>query len=159
MARRSIRVKQSRRTAVARKTRAGKSARSGLEAVLALPVVDQHVAIARGLPFAAIERLKELLGITLDDLAAHIAIPARTLAHRKSAGSLDALESDRLLRIARIFVQARAQFGGDDEAARAWLTGPQRALGARTPLEFASTEVGAREVEALLGRLAHGVFS
>ena len=34
-----------------------------------------------------------------------------------------------------------------------------RALGGATPLDFAKTEPGAREVENVLGRLEHGVFS
>jgi uncharacterized protein (DUF2384 family) len=35
----------------------------------------------------------------------------------------------------------------------------QKGLGGKTPLEYADTEPGAREVEDLLGRLEHGVFS
>jgi uncharacterized protein (DUF2384 family) len=34
-----------------------------------------------------------------------------------------------------------------------------RALGGRSPLDFAQTEPGAREVENVIGRLEHGVFS
>jgi uncharacterized protein (DUF2384 family) len=33
------------------------------------------------------------------------------------------------------------------------------ALGWRTPIDFAQTEPGAREVENLIGRIEHGVFS
>jgi putative toxin-antitoxin system antitoxin component (TIGR02293 family) len=40
-----------------------------------------------------------------------------------------------------------------------WLKSPQKALGGKTPLEYSDTEPGAREVEDLLGRLEHGVFS
>lgn len=159
MARRSIRVKPSPRRAAATKPRGAKPAGLTLEAVLDLPVVGQQLAIEHGLPFAAVVRLRELLGIPLDELAARMAIPGRTLARRKSEGVLDPLESDRLLRIARLFVLARGLFDGDAKTAREWLNAPQRALGAKTPLEFASTEVGAREVEALVGRLAHGVFT
>ena len=35
----------------------------------------------------------------------------------------------------------------------------QKALGEKVPLELLVTELGAREVEALIGRLEHGVFS
>ncbi len=45
------------------------------------------------------------------------------------------------------------------EDARAWLTSPVRALGGATPLQYASVEPGAREVERLLVRLEHGVYS
>ena len=39
------------------------------------------------------------------------------------------------------------------------LSKPVKALGMKTPLQYAATESGAREVENLLGRLEHGVFS
>ena len=67
-------------------------------------------------------------------------------------------ESDRLLRASRVFGRALELFEGDPEAARRWLGLPQPALGGATPLAFARTEAGAREVEDLVGRLEHGVF-
>ena len=48
---------------------------------------------------------------------------------------------------------------GDQERAEAWLKKPNKALGMKTPLQYADTESGAREVENLLGRLEYGVFS
>jgi uncharacterized protein (DUF2384 family) len=40
-----------------------------------------------------------------------------------------------------------------------WLRSPNRALGGESPLALSKTEVGAREVENLIGRLEHGVFT
>ena len=48
---------------------------------------------------------------------------------------------------------------GDQERAEAWLKEPKKALGMKTPLQYADTEPSAREVENLLGRLEYGVFS
>jgi putative toxin-antitoxin system antitoxin component (TIGR02293 family) len=48
---------------------------------------------------------------------------------------------------------------GDDETARRWLRRPNRALGGRTPLESLDTELGARLVENVLGRIAYGGVS
>jgi len=48
---------------------------------------------------------------------------------------------------------------GDAENAREWLTHPQRGLGNAVPLEFAKSELGAGEVENLLGRIEYGVYS
>ena len=59
----------------------------------------------------------------------------------------------------RIFGKALGLFEGDAQATERWLSSPRRALGGATPLERARTEDGAREVEALIGRLEHGVFS
>jgi hypothetical protein len=44
-------------------------------------------------------------------------------------------------------------------AARAWLAAPQVGLGGESPLAYAETEVGAREVEDLLGRIEYGVLA
>jgi putative toxin-antitoxin system antitoxin component (TIGR02293 family) len=74
-------------------------------------------------------------------------------------GRLQPDESDRLVRAARIFAQAVGLFEGDEEAARRWLTSPQPALGGSTPWDYAATEIGAREVENLIGRLEHGIPS
>lgn len=65
-------------------------------------------------------------------------------------------DSDRIL---RIFGKAVALFEGDVESARTWLSSPQRALGEAVPLEMPTTEIGAREVEDLIGRIEHGVLS
>jgi len=50
-------------------------------------------------------------------------------------------------------------FEGDVAAVHRWLTRPNRALGYVPPLSYAKTEVGAREVEDLIMRLEHGIFS
>jgi uncharacterized protein (DUF2384 family) len=36
---------------------------------------------------------------------------------------------------------------------------PARSLGGKPPLEFAASELGAQEVENLIGRLEYGVYS
>lgn len=43
------------------------------------------------------------------------------------------------------------------EAAKQWLNAPQVGLGGAVPLDYAKTEVGAHEVENLLGRIEYGV--
>ena len=48
---------------------------------------------------------------------------------------------------------------GDAENAREWLIHPQRGLGNVVPVELAKSEIGAREVENLLGRIEYGVYS
>jgi putative toxin-antitoxin system antitoxin component (TIGR02293 family) len=111
-----------------------------------------------GLPFRALEVLSRESGIPVSEIAAVVGIPERTLARRKVAGKLSADESERLLRISRIFEDAVGLFAGDAAAAVAWLRKPRAALGGETPLGYSATELGAREVENLIGQLAHGVF-
>lgn len=73
-------------------------------------------------------------------------------------GRLQTDESERLFRIAALYDRA-IEVLGDPERARAWFKEPKKALGMKTPLQYADTEPGAREVENLLGRLEYGVFS
>ena len=67
-------------------------------------------------------------------------------------------ESDRLVRLARVFSRAIELYGGDSEGAQAWLMRPNRALGGASPFEMAKTEVGAGEVERLISQIEHGVI-
>ena len=62
------------------------------------------------------------------------------------------------MRISNLYDRA-IEVLGDQERAEAWLKAPQKALGMKTPLQYADTESGAREVENLLGRLEYGIFS
>ncbi|WP_377315285.1 antitoxin Xre/MbcA/ParS toxin-binding domain-containing protein [Phaeospirillum tilakii] len=45
----------------------------------------------------------------------------------------------------------------DPAKGRAWLLRTTASLGGRRPLDLLDTEEGAREVETLLGRIAHGI--
>ena len=62
------------------------------------------------------------------------------------------------MRISNLYDRA-IEVLGNQERAEAWFKEPKKALGMKTPLQYAETEIGAREVENLLGRLEHGVFS
>jgi len=109
--------------------------------------------IRRGLRF---QRNTSLSARTIAEL---IQIPTRTLTRRKAEGKLAPEESDRLVRASRIFGRAMELFEGDSDAARMWLTSAQPALGGLVPLELARTDVGASEVENLIGRLEYGIPS
>ncbi|MEQ9411350.1 MAG: DUF2384 domain-containing protein [Fuerstiella sp.] len=98
-------------------------------------------------------------GLTKERIARLVAIPPRTLARRQREGWLSPEESDRLLRASRVVEAAVDLFEGDVDEARHWLLTPTPALSGDSPLEFTSTDVGAREVESLIGRLEHGVFA
>jgi len=115
--------------------------------------------IERGLPFRVLESLTALSGLPVTLIASVGGIPERTLARRKVAGRFVPEESERLLRISTVFEKAVDLFEGDVAGAVTWLTLPKKALGYQTPLRYSRTELGAREVENLIGRLDHGVFS
>ena len=71
---------------------------------------------------------------------------------------LRADESDRRSRVARVAALAEEMLGDKVKAAR-WLRRPNRTLGGKTPLRALDTDCGIRQVETLLHRVEHGVFS
>jgi putative toxin-antitoxin system antitoxin component (TIGR02293 family) len=114
--------------------------------------------VRAGLPIAEFDTLRQLLGLTVEGLAERIGISIATLSRRRQSGQpLDAGRSDRVVRFARLFRLATELHDGDEEAARLWLRTPARALEGENPLDHAATEAGAREDEALIGRLEYGV--
>jgi putative toxin-antitoxin system antitoxin component (TIGR02293 family) len=114
--------------------------------------------IQKGLRFSELETLQHTLDLPFEQLAAKLCISRSTLHRRKAAGRLSPDESDKVMRLSRLLDHAAKVFG-DVEKARAWLKFPQRGLGGAVPLDYAQTEVGAREVDDLLGRIDYGVYS
>lgn len=115
--------------------------------------------IKEGLGYSSWENFIRNTDLSKEEVARLVQISSRTLSRRKEEGRLHPDESDRLIRAARIFALTSQLFDGDADSARRWLTMAQPALGGSTPLEYSSTEVGTREVEALIGRLEHGIPS
>lgn len=115
--------------------------------------------VREGLPYAAIATLGRESGISIKSIAQVVQIPLRTLARRKQAGRLAQDESERLLRLGMVYEKALDLFEGDRVATLRWLNLPAKAFAGETPLTMTQTELGAREVEDLIGRLEHGVFS
>lgn len=112
-----------------------------------------------GLPFKAIKKLQQQSGLSQKIIGNVIDVPKSTLRMRREKGRLNRHESDRLIRLGRIFALSVDLFEGNLKSASEWLQTPCRALDDQTPLDYASTELGAREVEAVIGRLEHGVFT
>lgn len=126
--------------------------------ILQIPTGQLVERVRAGLPFAELEALCGALGMSCQELAGLAGIPGRTLARRRQVGRLDPVESERVLRIERLLALATEMLR-DSHLARDWLKAPKTALAGSSPLDYADTEVGAREVEQLIGRLRHGVFS
>ena len=119
---------------------------------------QQIVQIHAGLSFRAVQNLQKALDVPMEKLASVLGMSRATLHRRKIQGKIDKEESEKLVRYQRLLKKAEDVFG-DAKAAREWLTIKQAGLGNAVPLEFAKTEIGAREVENLLGRIEYGVYS
>jgi len=119
---------------------------------------DLRHAIRDGFPPAVIAELLRASGLTLKELAESLDLSPRSLQRRRRSGRLARFESDRLYRLARIVALAHHSLGEQQRAAR-WLKRPNRALGGISPIAALDTELGARQVENVLGRIAYGGVS
>jgi len=114
--------------------------------------------VRSGLPYASFEAVIGKFGLAREEAAAALRLPPRTIARRKREQKLQVDESDRLLRLARISSQAATTLGSEQRAIQ-WLRRPNRALGNQAPLKLIDNDIGARQVEEALGRIAHGIVS
>jgi putative toxin-antitoxin system antitoxin component (TIGR02293 family) len=114
--------------------------------------------IREGLPFASLEAVMRRFGLSREEIALALDLPPRTMARRRVERRLRPAESDRLFRLVRVAAQAVETLGDQDKASL-WLHAPNRALGGQVPLELLDTDLGTRQVEEVLGRIEHGVYS
>lgn len=121
----------------------------------------------RGVSEAALNPLRQDLDLDVVDHALdagkftlaeldRLVLPRKTLAHRRILGSLTHDQSDRLGRLLRMIWEAETTFG-DRAKAHAWLRRPTPLLDGESPLNRLDTDIGARQVEAILGRIDHGL--
>ncbi|WP_169337054.1 type II RES/Xre toxin-antitoxin system antitoxin [Algicola sagamiensis] len=112
-----------------------------------------------GFDVDSIKKVEDALGIQQKEIIQLLKISPSTLKRRKDSGHLSAEESDRVYRFAHLLELATHLMQGDLDAAKQWLKTPEALFDNKSPLQHATTEFGAREVEDLIGRLQHGVFS
>lgn len=115
-------------------------------------------AIRKGFPILALDSLGQNINVTSTELAQIIGISARALSGRRRKGLLSSFESERLLRLAKVFARAESVFD-DIEKGLAWLKETNISLGGETPISLLDTEIGAELVTGVLGRIQHGVFA
>ncbi len=114
-----------------------------------------HRSVERGVP-SEVVRSTESAGLTREDI--RMIIPDRTLERRLAKQEpLHLDEADALARLLRVVAQARDVFG-NPALADEWLRSANPAFDGDVPIRMARTDLGGREVEAVLGRIAHGVF-
>ena len=123
------------------------------------PVGKKKLKVAPpGLDFGEFEALRRQLDLSLDELTVRLGLSRATIEKRKAAGRLTPDESGKVVCYARLLGHAVHLFGGLEEA-RHWLKAPQGRLHGAVPLDYAKTDLGAREVENLLTELAYGIKS
>lgn len=118
-----------------------------------------RAVVETGLTARVFESLVNYAHISRSDLAHAANIPLRTVQRREAGrgGKFERAESDRLARVARLYATAEDVFGAPD-VAQEWMKTSNRALDGARPLDELETDIAAREVEDLLGRIRYGVF-
>lgn len=121
--------------------------------------IDFIKIVRRGLPTQAVRHLFAEMLITRDEIAKALQIPTRTFSRRMKSAAFEPIESEKLIRLGRVYAFAKEVFNDDATKATEWIKRPNRALGNVTPLSLLDSELGAEQVNDTLGRLQEGVIS
>ena len=112
-----------------------------------------------GLPVGTLTLLSSELSLERKTLAGLVGISERTLSRRVAKQEkLSAEESDRTVRLARVFAMATHTLGSSQKAS-AWLQTANKALAGEQPLHLLDTDTGVRSVESVLQRIEYGIYS
>jgi putative toxin-antitoxin system antitoxin component (TIGR02293 family) len=130
----------------------------GPKVLKAATLDDLRARRRSGLPYASLDAVSAAYAIAPGDLGKILDLPPRTLARRKKERRLHADESDRLLRLGRVAALAEEVLGSREKATL-WLHASNAALGQEPPLRRLDSDLGARQVEDVLVRISHGVYS
>lgn len=113
---------------------------------------DLERAIVKGLPSELVSLVVEKIYPQQKEKSYQL-IPRTTLTRKLVANQpLSVEESQKLERLARVYALA-LEVWERPEPAREFLTRPHPMLDDRTPFEACLTELGARQVEEILGRI------
>lgn len=132
--------------------------KSPISRVLGIANADADLvdATRKGLPAISALRLAQAGGLNDQQLAGALGVSTRTLARKKRKSRLNAVESDRVVRLGRVLSLALEVFANKKVATIEWLHDPIIALGGKAPVDFLDTDAGLRRVEQVLVHLDYG---
>jgi putative toxin-antitoxin system antitoxin component (TIGR02293 family) len=112
-----------------------------------------------GLPVYSLDALANELSMPRLSVAKLLGISERTLTRRTNSSSrFTPIESDRIVRFARVLALAKEVLGSMEKANQ-WLKTGNRALEGDKPIDRLDTDAGVRSVEQVLGRIEYGLYS
>jgi putative toxin-antitoxin system antitoxin component (TIGR02293 family) len=117
--------------------------------------IEMVEAVRTGFPYPTFTVISQRLELSQEKTAELLRLPLRTMQRRQD-DRLDAEQSERVLRLARLILRATEVFG-DTRKAMHWLFKPNRSLNAVTPVSLVDTDIGMQEAEDVLGRIEHGI--
>jgi putative toxin-antitoxin system antitoxin component (TIGR02293 family) len=119
---------------------------------------DLDRLIHEGLPVSAFRYVIESLEQPEKMVLEVIGISRTSLGRRKRSGRLGFVDSERAVRLGAVIALGKVALGSTCAAGQ-WLLKRNGVLGGMVPLKLLQTDVGARQVEAVLGRALLGGFS
>ena len=111
-----------------------------------------------GIIHTEVRKVADLLELTIRELATLLSINERTMARRLVAGSLNKVESERLLLLNALAAHGLRVFEDQGKFNR-WLRRPLEILENQSPLQMLDTATGFQVVDQILGRIEYGVYS
>lgn len=111
-----------------------------------------------GLSHVEVRRMAALLELTVRELATLLSMNERTMARRLVDGSLNKVESERLLLLMALAAHGLRVFEDQGKFNR-WLRRPLEILEGQSPLQLLDTATGFQVVDQVLGRIEYGVYS
>ncbi|NDU98824.1 type II RES/Xre toxin-antitoxin system antitoxin [Spirosoma terrae] len=111
-----------------------------------------------GVTHAEVRKQASLLELTIRELAILLSMNERTMARRLVSGSLNKVESERLLLLKALAAHGLRVFEDQGKFNR-WLRRPLEILEGQSPLQMLDMATGSQIVDQILGRIEYGVYS
>jgi putative toxin-antitoxin system antitoxin component (TIGR02293 family) len=127
--------------------------------ILGAPVtslLELNNAVERGLPKSTLRNVARRVFADAADQRAIMRRIVPEATYKRRRDRLSPVESERTERMARVIALAEDVWQ-DREQARRFLTTPHPEIGGKTPLDAALTELGARQAEEVMARIAYGL--
>lgn len=118
---------------------------------------EKEKIVKRGISKDQLAVLKEIFEFDYNTLSDLLAVTDRTLHLKKGKDTFSLIVSDRIMAVVELYSYGYTVFG-DKDLFHAWMKGPNRALGGRTPLEVMETHPGLLEVRNLIRKVKKGAL-
>jgi putative toxin-antitoxin system antitoxin component (TIGR02293 family) len=118
-------------------------------------IEELEQTVSNGIPKRALRRTAERIYSSAGAVREMMfrIVPEATFKRRTLLSPSEGARTERLARV----IAAAEYVWEERDAAREWLTKPHPELNGRTPIQAATSELGARQVEELLDRVFYGI--
>ncbi len=132
--------------------------KSALKVIKKWDLTNRALHVRNGISYGVFEQIKDETETTLKEISMHLRISAKTLDRRKKEGKLNPSETEKILRLEKVFNKALDVFEDREDSIK-WLKEKNIHLGDAAPISLCDTEPGGNEAFNLLGRIEHGVLA